>query len=396
MERHEVVVVGGGPAGSACALELRRLGHDVLLLDAARFPRDKVCGEGISPEAWPALQRLGLDSAVGALQPQPLLGMRLRSPGGTEARGQYGQGRAGFAVERRRLDSALLESASAAGVEVRQGVRVTAPCLEGRRVCGVRASAAGGRETEISARLVIAADGRGSVVARRLGLLRDHPWLRKFAARGYWAGVEGLTAFGELHVGVRGYCGLAPLSGERANVTFVLDRRDFVTARGGLTGFYERALRRWPALAERLEGARLEEPPRALGPLALASRGCWRPGLLLVGDAAGFFDPFTGEGVTLALRSASWAARAASRALLDGRLDQLGDYARERTAATRDKFRLNRLLYLIVALPRVADQVARRLKRRPDLADRVVAIAGDFAPARGALSPRFLWALLAG
>ena len=389
-------MVGGGPAGSSCALELRRLGHDVLLLDAARFPRDKVCGEGISPEAWPALERLGLAPAVRALQPQPLLGMCLRSPAGIEARGEYGRDRAGFAVQRRRLDSVLLEGAAAAGVEVRQAVRVTAPRLEGRGVCGVWAAEAGGRETEIAARLVIAADGRGSLVARRLDLLREHSWLRKFAVRGYWAGVRGLTDFGELHVGARGYCGLAPLSKERANVTFVLDRRELAGAGGDLAGFYRRTLRRWPALAERLESAWMEEPPRALGPLALASRGCWAPGLLLVGDAAGFFDPFTGEGVTLALRGAGWAARTAHRALAEGALDELGEYARERRAATRDKFRLNRLLYAIVALPRLADHVARRLRQRPDLADRVVAIAGDFAPARGALSPSFLWALLAG
>ncbi len=396
MERREVVVAGGGPAGAACALELRRLGHDVLLLDAARFPRDKVCGEGVSPEAWPALERLGLAPAVRALGPQALRGMRLRSPAGVQARGEYGGGRAGFAAPRRRLDAALLDGAAAAGVEVRQGTRVTGPRLEGRRVAGVRLRAPDGRESEVAARLVIAAEGRGSPLARRLGLLRPHPWLRKFAVRGYWEGVAGLEPFGELHVAAGGYCGLAPLSASRANVTFVLDRRAFTAARGDLPAFYQRSLDRWPVLRERLSAARLEEPARALGPLALDCRRCWAPGLLLVGDAAGFFDPFTGEGVTLALRSAAWAVRAAHAALSDGTLDDLRGYARERQAATRDKFRLNRLLYAIVALPGLADHVARRLRRRTDLADRVVAIAGDFAPARGALDPRFLWALLAG
>lgn len=396
MERREVVVAGGGPAGAACALELRRLGHDVLLLEAARFPRDKVCGEGVSPEAWPALERLGLSAPVRALLPQPLLGMRLRSPAGVESRGQYGNGRAGFALPRRKLDAVLLEGAAAGGVEVRQGLRVTAPLLEGRRVAGVRLEARDGSESAVAARLVVGAEGRGSPLARRLGLLRPHRWLRKFAARGYWEGVAGLEPFGELHVTGGGYCGLAPLSGTRANVTFVLDQRALRVARGDLPAYYRRELGRWPALLERLSGARLEEPPRALGPLALDSRACWAPGLLLVGDAAGFFDPFTGEGVTLALRSAAWAARAAHAALAAGTLEDLGGYARERHLATRDKFRLNRLLYAIVALPRLADHVARRLRRRPDLADRVVAIAGDFAPARGALDPRFLWGLLAG
>src|SRR6185503_16055332 len=103
-----------------------------------------------------------------------------------------------------------------------------------------------------------------------------------------------------------------------------------------------------------------------------------------VGDAAGFYDPFTGEGITLALRSAELAAETADTALRSGLLDDLSAYDRERDAATRDKFRLNRILQAIVSWPSVADAVARRLSRRPDLADRLVGIAGDFVPARTA------------
>ena len=112
----------------------------------------------------------------------------------------------------------------------------------------------------------------------------------------------------------------------------------------------------------------------------------------LVGDAAGFYDPFTGEGVTLALRGAEILAEVA-----DGWLRGAGDldeYDRQRDAATRDKFRLNRLLQRVVAWPALANAVAARLSRRPDLADRLVGIAGDFVPARTALGAGFVCDLL--
>ncbi len=137
--------------------------------------------------------------------------------------------------------------------------------------------------------------------------------------------------------------------------------------------------------------------PCAIGPLALECRGVTVPGLVLVGDAAGFFDPFTGEGVTLALRTAELAAAALDAALARPAreaLPRLAAYERSRHEATRDKFRFNRVLQVAVGWPDAANAVARRLARRPDLADRLVSIAGDFVPARVAFGPRFLWDLL--
>jgi menaquinone-9 beta-reductase len=391
----DVVVVGGGPAGTAAAILLRQRGHDVLLLEEARFPRDKVCGESVSPEAWRLLEALGAAAAVRALDPWPLRGMTLRAPGGTTVRGEYRDGHAGFAARRLALDQVLLDAARAAGVEVREGTRVSGLLRDdGAAVRGVTA-APGSAEEAVAARLVVGADGRRSVVARRLGLLREHRRLRKFAVRGHWEGMEGLGEYGEMHVGGGGYCGIAPLSATAANVAFVLDRREMAVAAGDVEGFHRRALAaRWPALAERLQRARLLGPPRAIGPLALEARGLTAPGALLVGDAAGFYDPFTGEGVTLALRSAELAAEAADRALQQAAVPDLRGYERARHAATRDKFRLNRLLQRVVAWPALADAVGHRLARRPDLADQLVGIAGDFVPARTVLGLRFVWEIL--
>ena len=119
------------------------------------------------------------------------------------------------------------------------------------------------------------------------------------------------------------------------------------------------------------------------------------PGGALVGDSAGFYDPFTGEGVTLALRSAELAAKAALRSLRHAATPGLlWEYEQARAAATEDKFRLNRLLQRIVAWPSLSNAMARRLARRPDLADQLVGIAGDLVPARSALRPAFLLELL--
>jgi len=370
----------------------------VVLADAARFPRDKICGEGISPEAWRLLDLMGAGERVRALRPHPLRGMQLTAPDGTTFSGEYrGRTRPGLALRRLALDAVLIEAARAAGADVREGTRVTGLVERCGAVGGVVADDGGGPR-EMLCRVVVGADGRHSVVARRLGLLREHRRLRRFAVRGYWEGVDGLAERGEMHVARGAYCGVAPLSSTLANVTFVLDRRAMASAGGDLEGFYRESLRRrWPRLAERLSHARLLDPPRALGPLALESRAVAAPGAVLVGDAAGFYDPFTGEGVTLALRTAELAAAAIDAALRETRNDplpRLSSYERERDVATRDKFRFNRMLQLIVAWPDLANAIARRLARRSDLADQLVGIAGDFVPARTAFGFHFVRDLL--
>lgn len=390
MRSCDVLVIGGGPAGSMTAAHLIQRGFDVLLVDGARFPRDKVCGEGVSPEAWTALREVGARGAVERLAPHALAGMRLVAPDGAHFSGRYGA-RRGFAARRSDLDAALLGFARDRGVDIREGTRATRVSFAAAEA-STELALPGGDMATAGARVVVLAEGRGGGIARRLGLVRESRSLRKFAMRGHWSGVDALGDLGEMHVGGGGYCGIAPLSSTDANVAFVLDVHEMPAAGGDVETFYRKTLERWPGIASRLERATLLAPPRATGPLAVEAQRLTAHRLLLVGDAAGFYDPFTGEGVTLALKSAAMAADAVEAFLHRGA--SLRSYELRRHDATAAKFRFNRLLQHVVRRPALACALARRLARRPDVADALVGVAGDFVPASAAFRLNVLWDLL--
>ena len=336
--RAEVVVVGRRPGRLRARAPAARGAGTTCCCSRPRFPRDKVCGESVSPEGWRLVRAdLGAGTAVRALAPQPLRGMRLTAPDGTSFTGRYrGERRRASRCAALALDEALLARRARAGCRGgRGGARPRTCCSTRGSVAGVDGASGAAEPTRVRARLVVGADGRRSVVARRLGLLREHPRLRKFAVRGYWEAAEGLSDLGEMHVGERGYCGIAPLSATLANVAFVLDPRELARRRRRPRGLLPtHAAARWPGLAERLErgaprrAAARDRPARRALPRGVPPRApC------CVGDAAGFYDPFTGEGVTLALRGAELAAAAAGEALGAGGaapLPRLASYERAR------------------------------------------------------------------
>ncbi len=182
----DVIVVGAGPAGAIAALVLARAGVRVHVLDRARFPRFKLCGDSVNPGAMAILTRLGLGGVVeGAL---PVDGMIVTSEAGARCQGRYGDGHQGCMISRHRLDAALLASAQAAGACVDEGVLVQAPAVDGGRVSGVEVSRAD-RRFVLRARIVIAADGASSRVARTLGLARHAQRPRRWAVGAYFEDV---------------------------------------------------------------------------------------------------------------------------------------------------------------------------------------------------------------
>ncbi|OFW16118.1 MAG: hypothetical protein A3H29_19170 [Acidobacteria bacterium RIFCSPLOWO2_02_FULL_67_21] len=348
----DVLVVGAGPAGSIAALVLARAGVRVRLVDRESFPRDKLCGDTLNPGAAALLGRFGLAEAVGA-RAAAITGMLVSGPGGAAVAADYPDGMQGLAILRSSLDATLLEAAIAAGADFTPGVHVTGPSVaaDGATVAGVRVGRTKA-ESMCRARIVVAADGRHSTLAFSMGLARFAAAPKRWAFGAYYAGVEQLTTRGEMHIQPRGYTGVAPLPGGLANVCVVCDRHDLHAFRHARPEeVVASALARHPALRDRFRRAHRVGPVSVLGPLAVDAVAAGCPGLLLAGDAAGFVDPMTGDGLRFAIRGGELAAVAAIAELETGQPAHARlDAARRREFGA--KWRLNRALRRLVGSPR--------------------------------------------
>ena len=398
MSAPEVVVVGAGPAGSATAILMAERGWPVLLLDKAEFPRPKICGEYLSPEGARLLDRLGVLKDVDAAGAQPLRGMRIVAPDGTALEGSYpttgpwrGYRDYGLAIPREVFDRILLERARGLPVEVRERHRVTGLLSEGDRVTGVTGEDAEGRPFEARARLVIGADGRASAVARSLGLVRPHR-LQRLALIQDVEGVAGFEGRGEIYVDPPDYSILNPVAPGLVNLSLVVPLAHARPYRGRMEAFFHARLKQLRYLAPRIAGMTPAGPLMVMGPLAYRVREPRAGGVLLVGDAAGFFDPFTGEGLFTALRSAELAVEVGHAALARGDLSAgaLAPYAAARRRAFRDKEWVTRGLQFVIRRRSLANRVARALAARPALLDALMGVIGDFVPPRELLRPGIL------
>ena len=388
----EVVIVGGGPAGSACALGLLRRGIDVTLVERQSFPRRKVCGEYLNGGAVAALDALGIGSAVRAVA-RPLAGIRLVPPQ-TEAI-ELPFPTPALACPRETLDHLLLEAARAAGATV---VRAQAEDLarDGDRVVGVVVRDAGGERHTLPTRFVVGADGVGSLVARKLKLAVATPGTKRFAVGGHYRGFGDLGSHVEMYVGAGAYFAINPLPGDRSNVMVVVRDR----ALGAWSADVDAGMRGKAAALGRghrsFSGATRIGPRVGVGPLAFDVSAVAAHGCILVGDAAGFLNPFTGQGVYLALRGAADASEAIAEACAHrrGEAVALDGYAARRTRDLATRRRLTKLVNVLVDVPVLAGRVVSRLRRRPDLGATLLgALAGTLAPER-ALSPAFAAAML--
>ncbi len=310
----DVLVVGGGPAGSAAAITLARAGRDVILVDKAVFPRDKFCGDGLTTDALRLLEGLGLDPAR-VPSWQPIEHAVVRSPSGRVTRYPLptDAGLLAATATRADLDAALLDEVRRAGVDVREGHAVTATSIQADRVV-VQAEGIG----PIHARYAIGADGMWSPLRKQVGLaepgyLGEWHAFRQYFRRVHPDHATTLYVWFEPEI-LPGYLWSFPLAGGRANVGFGIHRGGPIRTRD-MKDLWPELLAR-PALRAVLgPDAEPEGPHRAwpiparVGRLALGTDR-----VLFVGDAAAATDPMTGEGIAQALWTGIAAADAISEA----------------------------------------------------------------------------------
>jgi flavin-dependent dehydrogenase len=369
----------------------------VLVLERAPRPIEKICGEYVGPRAVQDLERLGFGDALHGVASRPLHGMAMVAPDGTEVVAEFadasGAPRHGLAVARPQLDGALLQEARRRGARVELGETVVGVELDG----ATRAVVVRSRTREWRARLILGADGRFSAVSRALGLALPspsergviHAWLR---------GVTGLCDRGEMHLLRDGsYLGLDPLADGRLNAGLVVDGEVVAQAARAQDGAARllAAAAASPALARRFAGAEVDGEVRLLAPMRTRVRAVVAERALLVGDAAGFVDPLTGEGIHLAIAGGELAARAATAALhqADPRA-ALAGYARAHARLVRAKRWFHPLLQALLRHPAWADHVGRRLRGDPAAARRLLAVLGNLRPPSALLHPEFWRPLL--
>lgn len=393
-DRTDVLVIGGGPAGSTAAFQLASAGVEVTLIDRAAFPREKICGESLSPGALARLRAIGMwnpgdgeggDSAAEPPPSQVVRGMRIRSPHGVTFFGRYrpGRGSEGLAIRRTIFDQEMLASARRRGVRVRERVEaVSAEPNAGGGATVLTRSTEGLAMQRIEARRVVVADGRQSFIARQLGFL-ELPGLpttddgkRRYAVRAHCERVSDLSDLAEMQVGNGGYCGIAPLSKTSANVCYVLFRNRMDIRPRTMAADFRRHVAGFPEVAGRLAAAEIGEPIRVIGPLRLVSRRQSRGPFIACGDTSGFLDPFTGEGIAHAIASGVLSARAI-RDSLAGDAEAFHDYEAKLRALRRYKGSAALLLYGLVSRPSLANSAASVFARMPRLGDAVVRLFGD-------------------
>lgn len=390
----DVLIAGAGPAGAIAARQLAQSGARVLLVDRETFPRDKLCGDTLNPGAVRLLDSLGLSG--GPLETaQPLAGWRVTGPGASvDAR--YERGRVGVALTRRDLDMWLMQQAVAAGARFEQGLTVQDALTEevggATVVRGLILRSASGTVTRMPAIVTIGADGRRSAVARSVGLGTHPQRPRRWAYGTYFSGAGGCEqvrtgasgceqvrtgALGEMHVRPGWYCGIAPMGDGRVNVCVVTDRREGADDPLALIGRY---LASDVVLRERFADAECVAPVMVLGPLAVDVATPGVSGLLLSGDAAGFVDPITGDGVNLAMQGAVLVADEAQRVL------QTGDWTGvvERLKSRRNdvlgpKLRFNRTLRVLTSSSVAVRLAGLAALAAPSVLRKIIVRAGDAA-----------------
>ncbi|MEP6639603.1 MAG: NAD(P)/FAD-dependent oxidoreductase [Chloroflexota bacterium] len=399
VERVGVAIVGGGPAGAVLGAYLARAGHAVTILERAPAWHWRAGGVFTSPAAVVALRRAGLDGATLASVARPIPAMRVETASGASFRLTYGAdlgGESAVGFDRSRLDPVLLDMAVEAGAELRRGWQVTAADLDAGELQVRRPD---GEPATLRTSVIVGADGLYSIVARSAGVARPARLDPRVGLTYHLIDPDpGDCRDARMRVLRDGYIGIAPVAGGRVNVGIVLGRswRPRLILEGARAIATEIVAGIPPIDGDPADWRNGEPTDAVAGAWPLGHRVTRRagPGWLLVGDAAGFLDPFTGEGLHRALVSAELAA-AAIAARQRGRAGAFAAYDRTMQRRFLAKDAVSWLVQVFLGQPALFEYAAIRIAGRPAVRATMGLVMGDLVPAGRALDRRVLAALLA-
>jgi len=381
----DVLVIGAGPAGSATALFLARAGYDVALLDRATFPRDKPCGEYLTPGAVRLLRDdLGVlpDFMAGGaarLTRETVVPHRAAAwSGTTEA----------LACPRTVTDKVLRDAAQAAGARVTEGANARRILRDAGGIRGAVAVGADGEEQEFRAQVTVGADGTRSLLAREMGVVRPVPRLQRIALVTHYhdagAPPEAAVTMNLPRDRSDACCGVGAACGpdRSRNVNIVVPMSEAPRMAGRRQAYFEERLRvSFPQVWEWVQGAAPAGPLHSVGCFGHYTARATGDGTVLVGDAATFINPVTGEGVFFALRGAQLASQAISTALERGDVSRsaLRAYDAARRSELLPRYRLCDAVQRIVHSPALLGWASERLRRSEPLTETVLRTIGDLA-----------------
>jgi len=352
----DVVIAGAGVAGSSLAIQLGRLGFSVKVFERSYFPKEKPCGEGLMPGGLAVLDRLGLRDAIGG---QPFQGVRYHL-GGRTIQGMFPGHQIGVGQRRKYLDNVLFQTASATpGVCVATGASVDGPLVEGGRVTGLIVDGEVHR-----AKLTVGADGVHSKIRHKLGL--DVPAGRKrIGARCHFRLASGVDMPDWVDIFLR--------TGYELYVTPLPHRELLVAAlfehpAAPIAESFPNWIQTEPQLRKMLDGACQISDLECIAPLAGRAKRGGPPGVVLLGDAAGFLDPITGGGMTQALMTSELL----SRCFLGGRLQE---FDQRRQAMLRSYQILTSMVLWLAGHPDVTSRVLGLLHSWPTLFSQLMGVS---------------------
>ena len=369
---YDVVIVGGGPSGSSCAYWLAKAGWDVLVLEKKVLPREKTCGDGLTPRSVRQLADMGLEDAVAATG-HKYVGLRANGFGqklelewpATGAFPSYG-----YCITRLDLDDLVATNAANAGATLCTGAEVLSvddlgPVVPGHGLssCGALTvkDKASGQTVQVKARYFVVADGANSRIGRSLGAARNRQWPSGLALRGYFTSPRHDDPFIESYLDIRdhdgsivpGYGWIFPLGDGRINVGVGLlstDKRwKGVNTTKLMETFCAYADPSWGISPETATG------PATGGklPMGLAIGPRTGSNVVVIGDAAGTVNPFNGEGISYGYETGRMAAAAVADALLGAGSSALVDFDKELDAAYGDYYRVARVFVRVISDPKV-------------------------------------------